>query len=147
MQQTTRSGTQGSAIDPDTVYMGCGLDSSPETMVICDCCKQRFHTACFGLQAVPDVAPGNTHAAGCCISWQWGSRSSQSPPMIFTLGLHELSLITHKACTWPQYPASGLCNRTPMAAAGRCSPCSCSPPWHHRLVPCVSTAKHDHLPP
>ena len=32
-------------------------------MVICDCCEQGFHTACFGMAAVPDADPW--HCPGC----------------------------------------------------------------------------------
>lgn len=45
-----------SAIDPDTVCVGCGQDSSPDTVVICDSCEQGFQLACFGMPQVPDTA-------------------------------------------------------------------------------------------
>lgn len=64
MQQAATSDPQeGSAIDPDTVCVGCGLDSSPATMVICDCCEQGFHAACFGMAAVPHA--DSWHCTGC----------------------------------------------------------------------------------
>ena len=63
MQQAANAGPQCSAIDPDTICIGCGLDNSPETMVICDACEQGFHTACFGLPAVPDA--DTWHCKGC----------------------------------------------------------------------------------
>lgn len=66
MQQAASSDPQeGSGIDPDTACIGCGLDSSPATMVICDCCEQGFHTACFGMAAVPDA--DSWHCPGCSV--------------------------------------------------------------------------------
>jgi len=102
MQQAVTAGPQGDAIDPDAVCIGCGMDSSPDTMVICDSCLQGFHTACFGMLAastVPDadsVHDGTAQAAQCCISWQWGSRSSQNRPRTCTPVVHQLSPTTHK---------------------------------------------------
>jgi len=68
MQEAAISGPQGSAIDPDTVCIGCGMDSSPDTMVICDSCEQGLHTACFGMLAVPDTDPW--YCRGCTVLQQ-----------------------------------------------------------------------------
>jgi len=65
MQQ---AGPHGSAIDPDTTCIGCGLGSSPDTMVICDCYEQGFHTSCFGMPAVP--ASDTWQCTGCRVLQQ-----------------------------------------------------------------------------
>jgi hypothetical protein len=62
MQQAD-SWPEGNAIDPDTVCISCGQDSSPDTMVICDGCNQGFHLACFGMSHVPETE--TWHCPGC----------------------------------------------------------------------------------
>jgi hypothetical protein len=62
MQQAD-SQPQDSGIDPDTACIGCGQDSSPETMLICDSCEQGFHLSCFGLSHVPETE--TWHCLGC----------------------------------------------------------------------------------
>jgi hypothetical protein len=44
----------GPGIDPETACIACGLQSSLETMLICDTCQQGFHLACFGLPSIPE---------------------------------------------------------------------------------------------
>jgi cytochrome c1 len=55
MHQEAIADAKGSAIDPDTVCIGCGQDSNPETLEICNTCEKGFHTACFGMPTVPDA--------------------------------------------------------------------------------------------
>jgi len=52
----------------DNVCIGCGRDNSLETMVICDACEQGFHTACFGMVAVPNA--DTWHCTGCSVLQQ-----------------------------------------------------------------------------
>lgn len=50
------------SIDGAVICVACGTDTSPEQLVIRDSCDFGFHTACFGLPAVPE---GDWHCQGC----------------------------------------------------------------------------------
>jgi len=94
MQQAVTAGPQGDAIDPDAVCIGCGMDSSPDTIVICDSkASTLLASACLRCQM---QTHGTAGAAQCCSSWQWGSKSSQNRPKTCTLVVHQLSPTTYK---------------------------------------------------
>lgn len=105
MQQAAIADPQDSGIDPDTACISCGQDSTPETMVICDSCEQGFHTACFGMPAVPDASPW--HCVGCSSLQQLAAGHqivTESPQDLYpggaavqphhTQGLHQATIIS-----------------------------------------------------
>lgn len=54
MAQQALSGCSSSAIDPDTVCVGCGHGEPEDSMLICDGCLGGFHLGCFGMSEVPE---------------------------------------------------------------------------------------------
>lgn len=66
-------------------------------MAICDCCKQGFHTACFGMHTVPDAVQRLQVLQHLLVVQHIITES----PRIITLVVQQPeSATTHKGCIW-----------------------------------------------
>jgi len=106
-------------------------------MVICGSCRQGFHTACFGMLAVPHADPW--YCRGCTMLQQLavGQQIITESPQ----NLHPGGTSAQPHHTQGLYLATiASMRQVQQDATGRCA---CTLAWHHCLTRCASTATHN----